>query len=97
MKHLRRSIRDEPNASLREILDRLCRVVLDDELATAGLSDECLGHIAVSAVFLDDESLFYRAQEKARKHWKDGRWLELGEHIDLRVSSIDKEEYELPP
>ena len=89
MKCLQKCISAEAPSTLRDILCRLCHIILDERFEAGGKKDEYLGHVAVTAAALGDPSLFYEAQQQTRNSWQGQRWIELGKIIDPQYPFVD--------
>lgn len=98
LRHLRTSSDDEPNALWRKvkIIDHICRMVLEEWFAAKEQNDEYLGHVAVTATYLGDKSLFGEARQQICQFWPDECWSELGGLIGNKVSAVDIQEQALP-
>lgn len=78
------SINDNTNTTLQKILVHLCRIILDQGFAAKEVNDVYLGHVAVTAAFLEDWPLFEEARKKTLKALGNDSWSALGGLIDLQ-------------
>ncbi len=85
-------INDNTNTTLQKILVRLCRIILDQGFAAKEANDVYLGHVAVTAAFLEDWPLFEEARKKTLKAWDYDSWSGHGGLIDLQDPPVEVDE-----
>ena len=92
MRHLRAGYNDNTKTTLRKILVRLCRIVLDKGFAASAANDVYLGYVAVTAAFLGDWPLLEEARNKTLKAWDYDSWSALGGVIDFQGFATEVDE-----
>jgi hypothetical protein len=92
LKHLHTNVGEKTNPLPRKIFDHICRMVLEEGFATEEENDDYIGHVAVAAARLGDQSFFREAHEHTLVSWGDSRWSELGGLIDIEAPSVDLKE-----
>lgn len=84
MMHLQAGINDGTETTLQKILDRLCRLIVDERIAVKRQNDVYIGYAAVTLAFRRNWPLFKEAWTKTLNisSWDDKTWVKLGSLID---------------
>jgi hypothetical protein len=67
-------------------------MILEKGFASKEANDVYLGHVAVTAAFLEDWLLFEEARKKTLKTWGEDSWFALGGLIELQNTPVEVDE-----